>query len=665
MSDETSPTPLPPKTPPTGITAVLSAILASNPASAVVPVVPADTLDGIIERVRAARASSVQLLVPEGAPALQGRRSFTALRLILQRDGISVLVISPDANVLEAARSSGLETMAVGDSPSPRPATPAPTTPPARPVIDERDAAFLRALDDVPSRDPYADLSEKDAAFAASLDDFSDAVATVAAPSTQPETPPPSAAPPPRRVSAADVRLSADEEQRASAHETARRSAPAPRRQSQSRATVRTAPRTAGAPARTSDRTMIIGIAIAVLIVALLIAFGWYQANRVSIIVGPPVIQSRTQPFRGEVIPITTADPGTNPSSIQAAVVQAEASFTVQGQVTSETVAPAGRATGQVRIINVIEQPFPLPEGTELLGLNPAGAEVRFVIEGQVTVPAAVTTVSDRGRSTTYGEVVVNVVARSPGSASNVGSNALTQILIPGMQPIISDRGNLLIRHDAIGGGSEQSQRIVTEADVQRVLGDALTGLYNAGMEQLARQIDQHVLAIDPTTITPDTIELARPESYNPPLIEPPLGQPVDPANPVFRVTVSTRFSALATPRDRLVSKQLEQVVPQHFLQRGTLCNPNEQVGFDVAGWRWDGSKLTINGAIACTEYGTLTDDMLNQIRKDLVGASRSDAETRLQQFVQQGAISTYSLPTIETLPGFDFLIDVQPARIS
>lgn len=665
MSDETSPTPLPPKTPPTGITAVLSAILASNPASAVVPVVPADTLDGIVERVRAARASSVQLLVPEGVPALQGRRSFKALRLILQRDGISVLVISPDAQVLEAARSSGLETMTVGDPPSPRPATPAPTPPPARPVIDERDAAFLRALDDVPSRDPYADLSEKDAAFAASLDDFSDAVATVTTPSAQPETLPPSAAPPPRRVSAADVRLSADEERRASAHETARRSGSAPRRQPQSRPTVRTTPRIAGVPARTNDRTMMIGIAVAVLIVALLIAFGWYQANRVSIIVGPPVIQSRTQPFRGEVIPITTADPGANPLSIQAAVVQAEASFTVQGQVTSETLAPVGRATGQVRIVNVIEQPFPLPEGTELLGVNPAGAEVRFVIEGPVTVPPAVTTVSDRGRSTTYGEIAVSVVARSPGSASNVESNTLTQILIPGMQPIISDRGNLLIRHEAIGGGSEQLQRIVTETDVQRVLGEALTGLYNAGMEQLTRQIDQSVLAIDPTTITPDTIELARPEAYNPPLIEPPLGQPVDPANPVFRVTVSTRFSALATPRDRLISKQLEQVVPQHFLQRGAPCNPGEQVGFDVAGWRWDGSKLTINGAVACTEYGTLTNDMLSQIRKDLVGASRSDAEMRLQQFVQQGAISTYSLPAIETLPGFDFLIDVQPARIS
>jgi hypothetical protein len=663
MSDDTSP-PFS-KSQPTGITAVLSAILASNPASAVVPVVPADTLDGIVARVRAARASSVQLLVPEGIPALQGRRSFTALRLILQRDGISVMVISPDAAVLEAARAGGLDTMEVGDTSPARPVMTAPATPPpARPAIDERDAAFLRALDQVPSQEQYAGLSDADAAFAASLDDLSEAVAPIASNAVEKTTPLPGAASS-RRISAADIRLSPEEERRAATHETGRRNDAAPRRTAgQRRAaapTMRTARRPA-APARTGDRTTMIGVAVAVLIVALLIAFGWYQANRVSIIVGPPVMQSRSQPFRDEVIPITTADPGANPSSVQAAVVQADATFTVQGQVTGETLAPVGRATGQVRIINVVEQPFPLPEGTELLGANPNGAEVRFAIEGAVTVPPAVTTVSDRGRSTTYGEIVVTVVARSSGSASNVGANALTQLLIPGMQPIISDRGNLLIRHDAIGGGSEQMQRIVTEADVQRVLGEALTGLYNAGMQQLARQIDQNLLAIDPTTIFPSSIDLAQPEAYNPPLIEPPIGQSVDPANPVFRLTVSTRFSALATPRDRLVSRQLEQVVPQHFLQRNTLCNLNERVGFDVAGWRWDGSKLMINGAVTCLEYGTITADTLNEIERALVGASRSNAETILQQFAQQGLISDYSLPAIQTLPGFGFLIDVRPA---
>ncbi len=668
MSDDTSPQR--PKPQPTGITAILSAILASNPASAVVPVVPADTLDGIVERVRAARASSVQLLVPEGVPALQSRRSFTALRLVLQREGINILVISPDAGVLEAARASGLDTMAVGDSSPPRPAVAASAAPsPARPVINERDAEFLRALDHVPSQNRYAELSDADAAFAASLDDLSEAVATVSPPPTEKTAPPPDAASS-RRVSAADIRLTPEEERRAAAHETGRQSAAPPRRTAGQRRTAAPrdtvrAPRRTAIPARTSDRTMIIGVAVAVIVVLLLIAFGWYQANRVSIIVGPPVVQSRSQPFRNEVIPITTADPGPNPSSLQAAVVQADATFTVQGQVTTETLAPVGRATGQVRIINVVEQPFLLPEGAELLGRNSDGAEVRFAIEGPVTVPPAVTTTSDRGRSTTYGEIVVNVVARSPGSASNVGANALTQLLIPGMQPIISDRGNLLIRHEAIGGGSDQMQRIVTEADVQRVLGEALTGLYNAGMEQLARQIDQNVLAIDPTTIFPSSIDLAQPDAYDPPLIEPPIGQPVDPANPVFRLTVSTRFSALATPRDRLVNKQLEVVVPQHFLQRGALCNANERVGFDVAGWRWDGSKLTINGAVTCTEYGVVTADTLTQIRRALVGVSRSDADTILQQFAQQGLISDYSLPAIQTLPGFDFLIDVRPASAS
>lgn len=663
--------PLPASLQPTGITAVLSAMLASDPASAVVPVVPADTIEGIAERVRAARARSVQLLVPEGVTALQGRRSFMALRLLLQRDGIGLLVISPDAKVVEAARAGGLETMEIGEAPHARQTHAAPSaidtarareTAPASTAIDERDAAFLRALDEVPGREQYDELSESDAAFAASLDDFSDAVARVTPPEPQEEAAAPSTAPRPRRVSAADVQLSPEEEMRVTARDTARRSEAPARRRTASRDTARGTARAPAAQARQASTRTLVGVAVAVLVVAALIAIGWYITNRVSVIVGPPVARSESQPFRNEIVPITTADPGANAGSIQAAVVVAEASYTVEGRVSSEIIAPAGRASGQVRIINVIEQAFPLPVGTELLGTNPAGAEVRFALDDAVTVPPAITTVSDRGRSTTYGEIVVNVSARSPGSASNVEKDALTQLLIPGQQPIVSGRSNLIIRHEAIGGGTEEPQRIVTEADVQQVLGAALTGLYQEGMQQLSRQIDQNVLTIDPTTITPGTIELARPEAYDPPLVEPPIGQPVDRANPVFRLTVRTRFSALATPRDRLVSKQLELVVPQYFIQRGAACRPAERAGFDVAGWRWDGSKLMIDGAVTCTEYGTLTPEALNQVRQALTGASRSEAETILQQLVEQGVISSYSLPAIETLPDFGFLIDVQAA---
>ncbi|MFQ3632407.1 MAG: hypothetical protein SNJ65_12535, partial [Roseiflexus sp.] len=67
----------------------------------------------------------------------------------------------------------------------------------------------------------------------------------------------------------------------------------------------------------------------------------------------------------------------------------------------------------------------------------------------------------------------------------------------------------------------------------------------------------------------------------------------------------------------------------------------------------------------SCTEYGVITADTLNQIKRSLVGASRDDAETILQQFAQQGLIGDYSLPAIQTLPGLDFLIDVRLASAS
>lgn len=660
--------PLPPKLEPTGITGILGALLASNPASAVVPVVPADTMEGIVQRVRAAKATSVQLLVPDDVILLQSRRSFTVLRLLMQHDDISLLVISPDGKVLEAARAGGFETMEIGDTTPSQQLTSIPTLSSAArardaapTTIDERDAAFLRALDEVPEQEQYAELSDADAAFAASLDDFSDAVETVLPPdATQAKAAP--SAPRPRRVSAAEIELSADEESRAAARDSGRQSVSTPRRRAPRREDSHTASRRAGAAteARGGNMTTAVGVAIAVLVVVALAAIGWYLANRVTVIVGPPVAQSSSRPFSNEIIPISSDRETAASGAVRAAAVQAEAAFTSEGQVSSETIAPAGRAAGLVRLINVVEQALPLPEGTELLGVNAAGAEVRFAIEGVVTVPPAVTTVSDRGRSTTYGEIVVNVIARSPGSASNVGADALNQLLIPGQQPIVSGRSNLIIRHDAVGGGSEQPQRIVTEADVQNVLGDALTGLYNAGIQQLARQIDQNILAIDPTTITPNTLELARPEAYDPPLVDPPIGQTLDASASAFRITVQTRFSALATPRDQLVSKQLESVVPQYFIQRGTGCEPGARAGFDVTGWRWDGSKLAIDGAVTCTSYGVLTPEALEQVKQALVGVSRAEAEARLQQLVAQGVISDYSLPAIDLLPGFDFLIDVQ-----
>src|SRR6185295_4284843 len=137
-----------------------------------------------------------------------------------------------------------------------------------------------------------------------------------------------------------------------------------------------------------------------------------------------------------------------------------------------------GVAKGVVTIVNTVENPVPLPKDTELIGQNASGNEVRFTLDADAIVPPAVTSTSLTGRSTTYGQIDVGVTARSPGSASNVGENSIKQILIPGQQPIVSDSSNFLIRHPPITGGGEQPVQIVTDADVQRVLGEALTGLY-------------------------------------------------------------------------------------------------------------------------------------------------------------------------------------------
>ena len=46
------------------------------------------------------------------------------------------------------------------------------------------------------------------------------------------------------------------------------------------------------------------------------------------------------------------------------------------------------------------------------------------------------------GSNTTYGQIVDNVTARSPGSASNVDVNSVTTLLIPGQQPLVSQNSN-------------------------------------------------------------------------------------------------------------------------------------------------------------------------------------------------------------------------------
>jgi hypothetical protein len=689
--------------------------------SVLIPVSPDDTLDAIAAQIRGAGAPQVQLLVPDGTAALQSLGGFQRLLQKIEPDHVDLLLITSDEKILNAARLSQVETVGVQGArvSMPRRRTAAPDEAPpddryatrsfAAEPIDRRDAEFLEALDHVPSGEGYADLQEEDADLYAALDDLSDtfqqdapARRASAADSrrdlgadedfaaaldewsdpdaarrpTRPAARPDSGADleSPRRFSAADFDLAEDDRRqrggrrptaaqraRAEAKLAAAGGAPARRSRASTSGRLRDYDEDEElAPRRSRSRAL---IPLLLALVAVLALALWFLSSRTTIAIAPPASAASEHPFANEVIPL--AQPGESTSAaVQAAPVSAAAEATVTGEVKNETLSPSGTAKGEVTIINTIANPVPIPRGSEFIGKNSAGQEVRFSLDSDVTVPGATSTSSLTGSSTTYGQIAVAVTARSPGSASNVDVNSITQLLIPGQQPIVSQNSNFIFQNAPIGGGSEEPQRIVTEADVQAVLGQALTALYGNGLQALRGQIDETRVAIDETTIAPSAEALGDPKNYDPPVVEPPVGQAVDPNNPVFKVTVRASFNALATPAGSSVADQLQTVVPQYFFQRPDRpCKASERQGTRVDGSRWDGEKLTIDGAISCTPIGGLPAETIVKVKDAVRGQSRDAAVTGLETLKQQGLIGDYQLPDKAQFPRFDWLITVQASQ--
>jgi len=670
--------------------------------SALVPVLPDDTIDTIVTKVRSTGATSVELLVPDGTPALQALGGFERLCRTLERDNIGLLVISSDEKTLNAEPGVVLDTLGIDGA---RVAPPAPHAGGAAdrfatrvlPAADrgraapipDRDTAFLDALDQVPVKDRYADLEDDDADLYAALDDLSDTIQQSGPSGRQASSaddefaaalddwsdmddvgraPRDTGAAPRPRVSAADIDLSDDdlnrqrggrrtESQRArttrsmeaAGGTTARRRAPAGRVRDLEEDEYEPIPR------RSPLARWLPIILIALIAVAALL---FYLLNRTTITIAPPSGAISAHPFTNEVIPY--APDAAKPGAVQALPTTAQAEFTVQGQVISETLTPTGYAKGVVSIVNTIESQVPLPKGAEFIGANASGQEVRFTLDADAVVPPAVTTSSLSGRNTTYGQIDVGVTARSPGSASNVGENAIKQIVLPGQAPIATDTGNFVLRNAPIGGGNEQPVRVVTEADVQRKLQEALTGLYSAGIDKLQSQIDAGAQEIDRISITPDADALSRPEGYEI-TVEPAVGAQLPADNPNFVVTVRTSFEALATPRGQLVSAQLETALREHFQ---SPCKPGESARIDASDYRWDGQRLTVDGTLTCAPSGGLAPEAISRVKRAVGGKSRAEAEQSLKALQQEGLIGDYTLPPgRDTFPSLDFLLTVQEAQ--
>lgn len=678
--------------------------------SQLVLVQPNDSIDTVAERVLETGAKHVQLLVPADTFALRNRHSMADLRRQLSQEGVSISVISSGEHILQAARQSGIETLSVEgaqingplvtsqsrrkppphpaadnmsflmgllttgsgerlDRPSPRPRITRPIETQSPPVSRlSAEEAALDQLDSGRIPDRYSSLSAEDAELYSSYDDLSDAIQEEAArPRPEPRQRP---AEPVAETGitrpAGRVRESVQSSRSARATEEIRR-----RRFGDEVASERTSSRRGrrvpvqlgegAAPRQRRDMGFLLPLLLLIaLLAAVALGVYWFFSSRAAVTIYPPEARVREVPITDVVIPYNAA-PGNDSAVIQGLPVQAEASYTVSGQVASQVVSPSGRARGTVTLINTVGQAITMPEGTEFIARNAAGADVRFAIDSPATLPGASTTSSLTGSSTSYGQVQVAVTARSPGATSNAPENSVYQILLPGQQLLDCRSSNPICRNDALSGGNDEPQWVVTEADVNRLLPDALTGLYNVGVQQLRAQTDNVKTVIDANTLSPSDQSLGLPESYEPPLISPAIGQPADAATRAFSMTVKTRFSALATPANMLVQQQMPAVIERFFAQ-GTpaTCTEAEGKQARIDTINWDGASLKVSGAVICSPRGGFSENTRLRVREALRGKSREEAMAALQALKDEGLIGAFDLPgDVQQMPPFDILLNV------
>ncbi|NBU63860.1 MAG: hypothetical protein EBS29_05085 [Chloroflexia bacterium] len=385
----------------------------------------------------------------------------------------------------------------------------------------------------------------------------------------------------------------------------------------------------------------------------------WAVLLRMTITLIPPLGEARVVSLTDVDFPIVAIGKSDR-MQIEAVRLASTVTITETGEALTEVPMPDGRAKGKIMVINMLEQAVTLPVGTEFVASG-SGGEVRFMLDAPVKVPPAVTTSTLTSRTTEFGQFEVAVTARSAGSASNVGEDKVTTLLLPGQGPITSDNGQIILRNASITGGSETMRRIVSEGDEARLLGAALTKAYAQGMSDLTAQATQRMLQIDDTTVNPSPIQLGQPQVYGEPQLTPAVGTLLDPRNAEMRITVQVTFNAYAIKADQTIQSQLQQVVPQRFQGGSTpICRVGELSAFKVAEWHPTATAIVINGEIRCSPQMPIPAAVVNDLPKQLQGVSNAQARTLLDALKTKGIISGYTLPPRDQLPPLPQLITVR-----
>ena len=390
----------------------------------------------------------------------------------------------------------------------------------------------------------------------------------------------------------------------------------------------------------------------------------WAILVRTTVTVVPPLGEARVVPLNDVEFPVVGVGDA-DAMQIEAVRLEQRVTITEPGEALTEVPMPDGRAAGSIRIINMLEQSIPLPVGTEFIAQGVNGS-VRFMLDEPAMIPAAVTTSSLTGRTTTYGDVTVAVTARSAGSDSNVAADTVNTLLLPGQGPITSGSGQLTLRNDAITGGSETVRRIVSESDMARLLGAALSRVYAQALRELTDQAQQRMLQLDEATLTPDPESLGTPAIYGVPTLDPPVGTVLEPQNATVSLVVSVTFRVYAVQADKSVQAQLQSVVPQRFQGGNTpICRVGEIPAFRVDTWQVHDANVRINGEIRCAPQMPIDATVLANLPAQLANMSYTDAQALLDTLQTNGVISSYTLPNRDRMPPLPQLVSVRVSEIA
>jgi len=627
------------------------AIMPSD-AAALVLVLPEDSADTVIAKLRATGALSVQLLVSEGAVAM--RRPEVAARIydLATAEGIDLMLISSDQPTVAAAQQGGIPTLLVDDArvlaPGRSNRTDRPASPYSTRVIERQPPPAYKPAPKAPLARPVTPADEDLYALegiAAALNDRA----------------PPA---PPARSDAELLAASLGRELAPAPPPAQPRRAPPPAQPRRAPPPSPSPLPTAAAAAPRRRAWQIFALIGGLLVLLLVIGGVLFLNSGVTVTVAAPLRPDAVKPFVALPVPLVAAGAGVGGSAVEAEALGSDVAVSQTGEVTESTLTPSSSASGVVNLLNSSAQALLLPAGSEFIAVKADGQEVPFVSNVDVLVPGATT--SDQGAQivTTRGQAEVPVTAKSPGSASNVEANTVRRIVPPGGQGFNTDTGSLRVSNPPISGGSEQEVRIVKDSDAQALLAPALEQLDAEARRQLEGLAQQRGLSVDASTILPRRADLEQLQGFEY-KVDPPAGTTLDAANPRFVLTAQARYSALATPAGKGLREQLGPAVTEQLRQSGEL-QPGDCRAPAVTGWRWDGESLLVDGQITPDTQsprcqGGLDAEALAQVREAVRGKSREQADAALQALQAQGVIGDYSLPEgVRQLPRFDWQLSIQ-----